>query len=40
MNQEFRCKKCGELIDMDEVIRDQVQKIADQQKKKFRKKFQ
>ena len=39
MNQEFRCKKCGELIDMDEVIRDQVQKISDQQKKDLEKNF-
>ena len=39
MSQEFRCKKCGELIDLDEANKEHLQKLADQQKKDLEKKY-
>jgi len=39
MSQEFRCKNCGELIDLDEANKEHLQKLADQQKKDLEKKY-
>ena len=39
MSQEIKCKNCGELIDLDEAIEEQMQKRIEQEKKDLKKNF-
>ena len=37
MSKEFTCPECGKLIDLDEVNKKHLEKLADQQKKDLKK---